>query len=112
VRIPPLKADLPPQRTCLRSEMPEPSGGFNVKLGCGRLKHRILHFDIIAKICHQLPGPQHGDRRLSWDEAPGTVAITDERERARLAILFAKARMGWRETSVDEDRDKPAGPML
>ncbi len=30
---------------------------------------------------------------------PGTVAITDERARARLAILFAEARMGWSETS-------------
>jgi hypothetical protein len=29
---------------------------------------------------------------------PGTTAITDERIRARFAILFAKARMGWRET--------------
>jgi hypothetical protein len=33
---------------------------------------------------------------------PGTVAITDPWVRARLAILFAKARMGWRETSVDD----------
>ena len=29
---------------------------------------------------------------------PGTTAITDERVRARFAILFAKTRMGWRET--------------
>jgi hypothetical protein len=29
---------------------------------------------------------------------PGTTAITDERARARLAILFLKTRMGWRET--------------
>ena len=28
---------------------------------------------------------------------PGTVAITDERARAKLAILFAKTRMGWSE---------------
>ena len=40
----------------------------------------------------------------------GTVAITDQRARTRLLILFAKARMGWSETSVDEHRGKPAGP--
>jgi hypothetical protein len=28
---------------------------------------------------------------------PGTVAITDDRMRAKLAILFAKTQMGWRE---------------
>jgi hypothetical protein len=28
---------------------------------------------------------------------PGTVAITDQRARARLLILFAEARMGWRQ---------------
>lgn len=38
---------------------------------------------------------------------PGTVAITNERERAKLAIFWAKTRMGWRETSVDERRGKP-----
>jgi hypothetical protein len=30
---------------------------------------------------------------------PGTVAITNERARARLAIFWAQTRMGWRETS-------------
>jgi hypothetical protein len=43
---------------------------------------------------------------------PGTVAITDPRARTRFAILFAKARMGWRETGVDEHRGKPGGRMI
>jgi hypothetical protein len=38
---------------------------------------------------------------------PGTVAITDERVRAKLAIFWAKTRMGWSETSVDGHRGKP-----
>ncbi len=38
---------------------------------------------------------------LGLPPPPGTVAITDERARARLLILFAEARMGWRETSVE-----------
>jgi hypothetical protein len=29
---------------------------------------------------------------------PGTTAITDPQSRAMLAVLFAKTRMGWRET--------------
>jgi hypothetical protein len=33
---------------------------------------------------------------LGLPPPPGTVAITDERERARLAIFWAKTRMGWR----------------
>ena len=37
-RTPPLKADLPPRRTRLRSEIPEPSGGFNVKTGLVRVR--------------------------------------------------------------------------
>jgi hypothetical protein len=35
---------------------------------------------------------------LGLPPPPGTTAITDERARARLAILFLKTRMGWRET--------------
>jgi hypothetical protein len=34
---------------------------------------------------------------LGLPPPPGTVAITDERMRAKLAILFAKTQMGWRE---------------
>src|SRR6266850_8481477 len=37
-RIPPLKADLPPRPTRLRSEIPEPSGGFNVQTGLARVR--------------------------------------------------------------------------
>ena len=44
---------------------------------------------------------------LGLPPPPGTVAITNERVRARLAIFWAKTRMGWRETSVDEHRGKP-----
>jgi hypothetical protein len=33
---------------------------------------------------------------LGLPPPPGTVAITDERVRARLAIFWAKTRMGWR----------------
>jgi hypothetical protein len=44
---------------------------------------------------------------LGLPPPPGTVAITNERVRARLAIFWAKTRMGWRETSVDENRGKP-----
>jgi hypothetical protein len=32
---------------------------------------------------------------LGLPPPPGTVAITEERARARLLMLFAKARMGW-----------------
>jgi hypothetical protein len=34
---------------------------------------------------------------LGLPPPPGTVAITDWRMRAKLAILFAKTQMGWRE---------------
>ena len=34
---------------------------------------------------------------LGLPPPPGTVAITDDRMRAKLAILFAKTQMGWRE---------------
>ena len=36
---------------------------------------------------------------LGLPPPPGTVAITNERARARLAIFWAQTRMGWRETS-------------
>jgi len=45
---------------------------------------------------------------LGWPPPPGTGAITNEWVRANLAIFWAKTRMGWRETSVDEHRGKPA----
>jgi hypothetical protein len=32
---------------------------------------------------------------LGLPPPPGTVAITDERARTRLLMLFAKARLGW-----------------
>jgi len=44
---------------------------------------------------------------LGLPPPPGTVAITNERVRCRFAIFWAKTRMGWRETSVDEHRGKP-----
>src|ERR1700722_11788382 len=61
----------------------------------------------------QLPGlpplPRDDTRSAA---PPGTVAITDPRARTRFVILFAKARMGWRETGVDEHRGKPGGRMI
>jgi hypothetical protein len=37
---------------------------------------------------------------LGLPPPPGTVAITNERVRGKLAIFWAKTRMGWSETSV------------
>ena len=48
---------------------------------------------------------------LGLPPPPGTVAITNERMRVRLAIFWAKTRMGW-ETSVDEHRGKPGYPKF
>jgi len=73
---------------------------FALEIGTGAVELKLLVGRFIVATILGLPPP------------PGTVAITDWRVRARFAILFAKARMGWRETSVDEDRGKPAGPML
>jgi hypothetical protein len=42
---------------------------------------------------------------LGLPPPPGTVAITVERMRVRLAIFWARTRMGWRR--VDEHRGKP-----
>jgi hypothetical protein len=72
---------------------------FALEIGTGAVELKFLVGRFIVATILGLP-------------PPGTVAITDWRVRARFAILFAKARMGWRETSVDEDRGKPAGPML
>jgi hypothetical protein len=36
---------------------------------------------------------------LGLPPPPGTVAITDDEARVRLAMLYAKARMGWREAT-------------
>ena len=55
-----------------------------IRTGAVELKFLVCRF-VFATILG-LPPP------------PGTTAITDERARARLAILFLKARMGWRET--------------
>ena len=54
-----------------------------IRTGAVELKFLVGRF-VIATILG-LPPP------------PGTVAITDDRMRAKLAILFAKTQMGWRE---------------
>ena len=46
---------------------------------------------------------------LGLPPPPGTTAITDPWVRARLAILFAKTRMGWRETTVAEQQPNKGG---
>ncbi len=38
--------------------------------------------------------------------------LTDERTRARLAVLFAKARMGWTETVADQQPNKGGNPFI
>ena len=40
---------------------------------------------------------------LGWPPPPGTVAITNERVRGKLAIFWAKTRMGWSETGKPLD---------
>src|SRR5215469_1082715 len=39
---------------------------------------------------------------LGHDAEPGIVPLKDERARASLAELFARSRMGWKETTVNE----------
>ena len=75
-------------------------------------KHFALEIRTGAAELHFLVGRFIIATILGLPPPPGTVAITDERARAKLAILFAEARMGWTETSGDEHRGKPAGPML
>ena len=42
----------------------------------------------------------------------GTRPIKDERVRGRLAELFAKARLGWRETSVHQHEGKDGAKQI
>jgi hypothetical protein len=39
------------------------------------------------------------------------LGLTDERTRGQLAMFFAKTRMGWRETVVNEHMGKDGGPI-
>jgi len=38
--------------------------------------------------------------------------IKDERSRATLAIFFAKTRMGWKESVLNENVGKDGGPLI
>ena len=67
---------------------------FALEIGTGAVELMLLVGRFILATILGLPPP------------PGITPITDERCRARLAVLFAKTRMGWSETSVDEDRDR------
>jgi hypothetical protein len=60
---------------------------FSLEIQIGAVELNLLMGRFIIATILGLPPPL------------GTVAITDERARAKLAILFAEARMGWRETS-------------
>jgi hypothetical protein len=42
----------------------------------------------------------------------GMMPLKDERARAKLASLFAKARMGWRETVVNRHENKHGKPFI
>ena len=42
---------------------------------------------------------------------PGRTPVKDERARAMLAIFWAKTRMGWKETVVNEHQGKDGGPL-
>jgi hypothetical protein len=68
---------------------------FALDIGTGAVEANFLVGSLIYATILGLPPP------------PGTVAITNERVRGKLAIFWAKTRMGWRETSVDEHRGKP-----
>ena len=68
---------------------------FALDIGTGAVEANFLVGSLIYATILGLPPP------------PGTVAITNKRVRCRFAIFWAKTRMGWRETSVDEHRGKP-----
>ena len=38
--------------------------------------------------------------------------LTDQRARARLAVLFAKTRMGWTETAAEQQPNKGGKPVI
>jgi len=59
---------------------------FALEIRTGAVELKLLVGRFVVATILGLPPP------------PGTTAITDERARARLAILFLKTRMGWRET--------------
>jgi hypothetical protein len=73
---------------------------FALEIGIGAAEANFLVCRLFLATIQGAPPP------------PGTVAITDPRARTRFVILFAKARMGWRETGVDEHRGKPGGRMI
>jgi hypothetical protein len=58
---------------------------FALEIRTGAVELKLLVGRFIVATILGLPPP------------PGTVAITDDRMRAKLAILFAKTQMGWRE---------------
>jgi hypothetical protein len=62
---------------------------FALEIGIGAAEANFLVGRLVLATIQGAPPP------------PGTVAITDPRARTRFVILFAKARMGWRETGVD-----------
>ncbi|HJZ15722.1 MAG TPA: hypothetical protein VJ251_09760, partial [Stellaceae bacterium] len=68
---------------------------FALDIGTDPVEANFLVCSLIYATIRGLPPP------------PGTGAITNERVRCRFAIFWAKTRMGWRETSVDEHRGKP-----
>jgi hypothetical protein len=49
---------------------------------------------------------------LGRDAEPGIVPLRDERARASLAQLFARSRMGWRETVVNQHEGKERGAPI
>jgi hypothetical protein len=43
---------------------------------------------------------------------PGRRPVTDERARATLAMFWAKTRMGWKETVINQHEGKGGGPII
>jgi hypothetical protein len=43
---------------------------------------------------------------------PGRRPVTDERARATLAMFWAKTRMGWKETVINQHQGKGGGPII
>jgi hypothetical protein len=43
---------------------------------------------------------------------PGRRPVTDERARATLAMFWAKTRMGWKETLINQHEGKGGGPII
>ena len=68
--------------------------------GAVKVKSMVGQFMVASILGRELPA------------GSGMVPLKDERARANLASLFAKARMGWRETVVKQHENKDGKPFV